>query len=125
MQAIQTDNAHKVIGPYSQGLLAGDFLYVSGQLPIEPQSGSVSALEVDAQTRQVLDNIQSILKIAGASMAQVVRTTIFIKDMYDFPKVNSVYAQYFSDPYPTRSCVEVARLPKDVLVEIDAVAYVG
>jgi 2-iminobutanoate/2-iminopropanoate deaminase len=125
LKAINTDNALKAIGPYSQAVLAGDFLYVSGQLPVEPRSGSVIAVEVEAQTRQILENIKSILESAGGSLAQIVKTTIFIKDMYDFPKINAVCAEYFSEPYPARACAEVARLPKDVSVEIEAVAYLG
>jgi 2-iminobutanoate/2-iminopropanoate deaminase len=125
LRAINTDKAPKAIGPYSQAILAGAFLYVSGQLPTEPRSGSVIAVDVEAQAQQVLENIKNILEAAGSSLAQVVKTTIFIKDMYDFPKINVIYAQYFSEPYPARACVEVTRLPKDVLVEIEAIAYLG
>jgi 2-iminobutanoate/2-iminopropanoate deaminase len=123
LNAINTDKAPKAIGPYSQAILAGAFLYVSGQLPTEPRSGGVIADEIEGQTKQVLENIKSILEAAGSNLAQVVKTTIFIKDMYDFPKINAIYARYFSGPYPARACVEVTRLPKDVLVEIEAIAY--
>lgn len=122
MQSIVPENAGKTIGPYSPAVAVGDYIFVSGQIPTDPHTGSIVSNDIEEQTRQVLENLQSILAAAGSGMEKVVKTTVFIKDMYDFPKLNTIYAQYFREPYPARSCVEVARLPKDVLVEIEAIA---
>ena len=122
IQQIATEKAPNAIGPYSQAILIKDFLYTSGQLPINPQTGDLVQGDVEDQIKQVLENLKHILEAAGSSLKLVVKTTLFIKEMNDFPKINKVYAEYFSEPYPARSCVEVARLPKDVLVEIEAVA---
>jgi 2-iminobutanoate/2-iminopropanoate deaminase len=125
MNAIHTNNAPQAIGPYSQAVSAGDFIFVSGQIPIDPNTGLVVSNTVEEQTRQVLENLKNILIEAKSDLSSVVKTTIFIKDMNDFAKINEIYASYFDNPYPARACVEVARLPKDVLVEIEAIATFG
>lgn len=122
MDIISTDKAPKAIGPYSQAVKIGDFLYTSGQIPIDVNTGEVKQGGVEAQTRMVLNNLEAVLDEAGLTLANVIKATIFIKDMNTFSTINEVYGQYFKQPYPARSCVEVARLPKDVLVEIEAVA---
>ncbi|KIL42274.1 hypothetical protein SD70_01720 [Gordoniibacillus kamchatkensis] len=121
-QIVLTDKAPKVIGPYSQAVGAGGFLFISGQLPIDPGSGKLQA-GISEQTRQSLDNIQSILQENNMQMSDIVKTVIYIKDMNDFQAVNAVYEQYFINNYPARACVEVARLPMDALVEIEAIAH--
>ena len=121
--ALHTDKAPAAIGPYSQGIQAGNTIYVSGQIPIDPATGEFAGQDIKTQTRQSLTNISNILAAAGASMADVVKTTVLLNDIADFAAMNEVYAQFFEGPaYPARSAVEVARLPKDVLVEIEAVA---
>jgi putative endoribonuclease L-PSP len=119
---IKTDRAPGAIGPYSQGIEAGGLLFLSGQVPIVPQTGEVLKAGIKEQTKLVLSNISELLKTAGLGFKDVVKTTVFIKDMNDFAAVNEVYAQFFEAPYPARSCVEVARLPKDVGVEIEIIA---
>lgn len=121
---IRSENAPKAVGPYSQAIRAGGFIFASGQIPLDPSSGAVVAGDVTVQARQALTNLTAVLGAAGASLADVVKTTVFIRDMNDFSRVNEIYAQFFQTPYPARSCVEVSRLPKDVLVEIEAVAAV-
>ena len=118
---IHTDQAPKAIGPYSQGMIAGGFLFVSGQVPLDPKTGEVVAGDATKQAEQVLTNLKAIVTAAGGKLDDVVKTTIFLKDMNHFAAVNTVYAQYFSQPYPARSTIEVARLPKDVAVEIEAI----
>lgn len=118
---ISTENAPGAIGPYSQAVQIGELVYTSGQLPVNPITGLV-ANDVKEQTKQSLENIKAILEAAGTSLDKVVKTTVFIKDMNDFGQVNEVYAQFFVAPFPARSCVEVARLPKDVKVEIEVIA---
>lgn len=122
MDKISTDKAPSAIGPYSQAIVTGNLVYTSGQIPIDPKTGGISAQDIEGQTKQVLENLKNVLEAAGSSLARVVKTTVFIKDMNDFQKINAVYAGYFSEPFPARSCIEAARLPKDVLVEIEAVA---
>ena len=125
-QKISTQKAPAAIGPYSQAVAVGDFLFVSGQLPIDPDTGAFAAEDIMGQTRQSLTNISSVLEAAGTSMDKVVKTTVFIQHMDDFAKMNEVYAQFFTgDVLPARSAVEVAKLPKGALVEIEAVAYCG
>lgn len=119
---IDTPDAPAAIGPYSQAVWAGNLLFTSGQIPIDPKTGNVVEGGVEAQATQALNNLQAVLKAAGLGLGQVVKTTVFIKDMSDFQKINAVYAGFFAAPCPARSCVEVARLPKDVLIEIEAVA---
>lgn len=122
MERISTDKAPSAIGPYSQAIAAGSQIYTSGQIPIDPQTGAIVSPDIERQTRQVLDNLRNILEASGSSLSRVIKTTVFIKDMDDFQKINAIYAAYFTEPYPARSCVEVARLPRDVLIEIEAVA---
>lgn len=119
---ITANNAPAAIGPYSQAIAAGDFIYTSGQIPLNPETGEIAVGGIEAQAKQVLDNLKSVLEAAGVSINAVVKTTVFIKDMNDFTIINNIYAHYFTEPFPARSCVEVARLPKDVLIEIEAVA---
>lgn len=121
-QIIHSEKAPKAIGPYSQAIRANGFLFVSGQLPVVPETGEFSEGGVAAQAKQSLENIRAILAQAGASLDDVVKTTVFIKDMDDFAAVNTVYAEYFTNNFPARACVEVARLPKGALVEIEVIA---
>jgi 2-iminobutanoate/2-iminopropanoate deaminase len=121
-QAISSPDAPKAIGPYSQAIRAGQLLFLSGQIALDPASGQLVEGDISAQTRRVMDNLAAVLKGAGLSVAAIVRTTIFLADMNDFAKVNEVYGTYFTEPYPARATVQVARLPKDARVEIDAIA---
>jgi 2-iminobutanoate/2-iminopropanoate deaminase len=121
-QAISSLDAPKAIGPYSPAVRAGQLLFVSGQVPIDPATGNMIEGDTTAQTRRVLDNVGALLKAGGLAFADVVRTTIFLADMNDFTAVNEVYATYFSQPFPARATVQVARLPKDARVEIDVIA---
>jgi len=121
-KAVKTDKAPAAIGPYSQAIDTGTFIYTSGQIPVNPSTGEVVDGGIEQQTAQVLENLKNVLEAAGSSLSKVIKTTVFIKDMNSFSVVNEVYKEYFTEPYPARSCVEVARLPKDVLVEIEAVA---
>lgn len=118
---IFTDKAPAAIGPYSQAIKAGGMIFISGQIPVNPATNEIPA-DVEAQTRQVLENLTAILKSQGLGMDAVVKTSVFIKDMNDFGKINTIYGEYFKNDPPARACVEVARLPKDVLVEIEAIA---
>ncbi|OUM99072.1 MAG: deaminase [Firmicutes bacterium ZCTH02-B6] len=124
-QTIHTDRAPKAIGPYSQAVKAGGFVFVSGQIPLDPETGQLVDGDIVAQTERVLKNVQAVLEAAGASMADVVRATVYLKDLNDFAVVNEVYARFFPSAPPARVAVEVSRLPRDVRVEIDAIAYVG
>ena len=121
MKTVATTNAPAALGPYAQAQVSGGFVFTSGQIGIDPATGAIVE-GVEAQAHQVCKNLTELLKAAGTSMDNVVKTTVFIKDMNDFGTVNGIYAQYFTEPYPARSCVEVARLPKDVLVEIEVIA---
>jgi len=121
---IQTRQAPKAIGPYSQAVQVKDLLFVSGQIPLHPETGDLVSADVQAQTQQVLENLIAILKEAGTSLQQVIKTQVFLKDMNDFSAMNEVYAKYFTQKFPARIAVQVVRLPKDVLVEIDAIAIV-
>jgi 2-iminobutanoate/2-iminopropanoate deaminase len=121
-QVVSSPDAPKAIGPYSQAIRAGQLLFISGQVPLDPGTGQVVNGDITAQARRALDNLKAILTAGGRSFADVVRTTIFLADMNDFAAVNEVYGQYFSEPYPARATVQVARLPKDSRVEIDAIA---
>lgn len=120
-KAIVTANAPAAIGPYSQGTQVGNLIFVSGQLPIDPQSGEMGQ-DIKTQTEQSLKNVKAILEKAGSSLSQVVKSTVFLKDMNMFVPMNEVYASFFEEPYPARAAVEVARLPKDALVEIEVIA---
>ena len=121
---ILTQNAPQPIGPYSQAVRMGEWLFCSGQIAIDPKDGQIHASDVEGQTRQVMENLKAVLVAGGASCSSVVKTTIFLKSMGDFPKVNAIYGNYFAENPPARSTVEVARLPKDVLVEVEAIARV-
>lgn len=121
MKAISTEKAPAAIGPYSQAQIAGGFVFASGQIPIIPETGAI-AEGLEAQAHQVFRNITALLAAAGSDISRTVKTTVFIKNMNDFGKINEIYAQYFKDPFPARSCVEVARLPKDVLLECEVIA---
>lgn len=119
---IQTPKAPAAIGPYSQAITVGDMIYTSGMIPIIPETGELETGDVKAQAKQAIGNLIALLDEAGSDADHVVKTTVFIKDMNDFAKVNEVYASFFTGDCPARSCVEVARLPKDVLIEIEAIA---
>ena len=121
-QVISTSKAPAAIGPYSQAIQVGNLLYASGQIPIDPSTGSIVDGGIKEQTRQSLLNIQAILEEAGLSFANVVKTTVFLADISDFADMNGVYAEFFSEPYPARSAVAVKSLPKGALVEIEVVA---
>ena len=119
---IVTDTAPKAVGPYSQAVQAGDFLFLSGQLALNPQNGEMVGSDIASQTRQVIENIKAVLGAAGGSLDDVVKTTVFLQNMGDFSQMNEIYKQYFGDAPPARSTVEVARLPKNALVEIESIA---
>ena len=121
-QAVSSPDAPKAIGPYSQAVRAGNLLFVSGQVPLDPATGQIVSGDIAAQTRRVFDNLGAVLKAGGRSFADVVRTTVFLADMNDFATFNEVYGTYFSEPYPARATVQVARLPKEARVEIDLIA---
>jgi 2-iminobutanoate/2-iminopropanoate deaminase len=122
---ISTPEAPSAIGPYSQAIRAGDLLFVSGQIPIDPSTGNlIEQTDIKAQTHRVLENLSAILRAAGVSIDNVVRTTVFLRNMSDFADMNSVYAEYFRTAPPARSTVEAARLPRDVAVEIDCIAVI-
>ena len=121
-EAVFTARGPKPIGPYSQAIKANGLLFVSGQVALDPQSGEFVGSDVRQQTERVLENLKAILEAAGSSLKHVVKTTVFLKDMNDFPAMNETYARYFSSVPPARSTVQAARLPKDALVEIDVIA---
>lgn len=120
-EKIATPNAPQAIGPYSQAIRLGDFLFVSGQIAIDPQTANIIEGDIEAQTEQVLKNIAAIIEAAGMSLQDVVKCTCFLKDMNDFVRFNGVYEKYFGEILPARETVEVSRLPKDVLVEVSAI----
>ena len=124
-QKIETKNAPGAIGPYSQAVIAGSTVYVSGQLPIDPETNEFAGSDIRAQTKQSLKNIKAILEAAGAEMSDVVKTTVLLKDMADFAAMNEVYATFFTGVCPARACYQVAALPKDALVEIEAIAVIA
>jgi 2-iminobutanoate/2-iminopropanoate deaminase len=119
---VSTPAAPAAIGPYSQAVVSQGVVYVSGQIPLDPQSGNLVDGDVAVQTRQVLTNLRAILEAAGSSLAAVLKTTVYLTNMGDFPRMNEVYAEFFGESLPARATVEVSRLPKDVQVEIDAIA---
>ena len=121
MKAVSTNKAPAAIGPYSQAQIVGNLVYTSGQIPIIPETGAL-AEGLEAQAHQVFKNLGELLKAAGSDLSRTVKTTVFIKNMDDFGAINAIYAQYFTEPFPARSCVEVARLPKDVLLECELIA---
>ncbi len=120
---ISTDKAPAAIGPYSQAIEVNGMIYTSGVIPVSPATGDIIGDTAASQASQALANLRGLLEAAGSSMGHVIKTTVFIKNMDDFGDINEVYGRYFPEPYPARSCIEAARLPKDVLVEIEAVAY--
>jgi 2-iminobutanoate/2-iminopropanoate deaminase len=122
MTTIATEKAPKAIGPYSQAVAHHGVVYLSGQIPLDPATGQIVEGDIAAQTERVLENLKAVLEAAGSSMGRVMKTTVFLKNMADFPKMNEVYGRYFVDAPPARSTVEVARLPRDVQVEIDCIA---
>jgi 2-iminobutanoate/2-iminopropanoate deaminase len=119
---ISTEQAPRAIGPYSQAVVLNGVAYLSGQIPLDPTTGQLVEGDIAAQTERVLQNLKAVLEASGASLESVLKTTVFLKDMADFPKMNEVYAKYFSSNPPARSTVQAARLPRDVSVEIDAIA---
>jgi len=123
MKTISTTSAPQAIGPYSQAIQVGQFIYTSGQIPLNPATGTLVEGGIREQTQQSLSNIKAVLEAAGAKMSNVVKTTVFLADMNDFAAMNEVYATFFSEPFPARSAVAVKTLPKGALVEIEVVAY--
>lgn len=121
MKTVSTNKAPAAIGPYSQAQIVGNLVFCSGQIPVIPETGAL-AQGLESQANQVFKNIAALLSAAGSDISKVVKTTVFIKNMDDFAAINAIYAQYFTEPFPARSCVEVARLPKDVLLECEAIA---
>lgn len=122
MKILHTDKAPGAVGPYCQAVQVGDMIFTSGQLAIDPANGNLINDDIEKATRRSLDNVKAILEEAGSSLEKVVKTTIFLDDMNNFAKVNEVYGEYFSNHKPARSCVQVARLPKDAIVEIEVIA---
>ena len=123
-QIVSTKQAPIAIGPYSQAVKANGFIFVSGQLPVNPETGNFAGTTIEIQTKQSLDNLKAILEVGNSALEKVLKTTVFLKDMNDFSAMNTIYSQYFSENFPARICVEVARLPKDALVEVEAIALV-
>ena len=121
-KVISTDKAPSAIGPYSQAIEINNMVYTSGVIPVDPATGVV-AEGVEAQAEQAFKNICNLVEASGSKVENIIKTTVFIKEMNDFGKINEIYKKYFKEPFPARSCVEVARLPKDVLLEIEAIAY--
>lgn len=125
VSAVSTDMAPKALGPYSQAIRAGQFLFVSGQVPIDPASNQLVTGSIADQTRRTLENIGEILKAGGASFRQVVRATVYLADLGDFAAMNEVYATFFTTPQPARSTIQAARLPRDARIEVDVIAFLG
>ena len=124
-QIIETESAPRAIGPYSQAVVAGDFVFASGQIPLDPQTGELVAGGIREQTEQVLRNLSQVLEASGTTLERVVKTTVFLADMNDFAAMNEVYGRYFAAAPPARATVEAARLPRDARVEIEAIALTG
>ena len=124
MSRIQTEKAPKAVGPYSQGLIMDNLIFVSGQLPIDPATGNFVDGDIQDSTRQCIRNIEAILKEAGTSLDKVVKTTIFVADLADFAAINEAYAEFFGESAPARSCVQVAAIPKGAAIEIEAIARI-
>ena len=121
-KVVSTDTAPPAVGPYSQAIRAGGFLFLSGQLPLDPKTGTITATDIEGQTRQAITNIKSILAAAGSSLSDVVKTTVFLKDIQDFAKMNGIYKEFFAQDAPARSSFQVANLPMNALVEIESIA---
>jgi reactive intermediate/imine deaminase len=124
LEALHTDAAPQAIGPYSQAIRAGDTVWLSGQIPLDPQTMEVQAQDIEGQTRQVFDNLVAVAAAAGGTLSDVVKINISLVDLSQFAQVNAIMAEYCSEPYPARACVQVAALPRDVLVEIEAIMVV-
>jgi len=125
LEVIHTSKAPAAVGPYSQAIKAGNFIYISGQIPMDPAKGELVKTSIEAETKQCLENAKAVLNEAGATFEDVVKVTVFIKDMNQFGQINAVYGEYFTSHKPARACVEVARLPLDVNVEIEMIAVVS
>ena len=125
IKAIHTKNAPSAIGAYSQAVKAGGFMYVSGQIPLAPESMEIVSEDFNVQVKQVLENLKAIIVDSGSKLSDVVKLNVYLKDLVDFQSVNDAMSTVFDEPYPARAAVEVSRLPKDVLVEIDAIVYIG
>jgi 2-iminobutanoate/2-iminopropanoate deaminase len=125
LRKVQTDQAPAAIGPYSQGIVAHGFVYTAGQIPLDPATGTLVEGDIAAQTERVMRNVQAVLQAAGADLSTVVKTTVFLRDMGDFVAMNEVYGRWFGEHAPARSTVQAARLPRDVAVEIEAIAVVS
>tara|TARA_B100000902_G_scaffold187496_1_gene179541 strand:+ start:91 stop:480 length:390 start_codon:yes stop_codon:yes gene_type:complete len=125
IKAIHTKNAPSAIGAYSQAVKAGGFMYVSGQIPLAPESMEIVSDDFSVQVKQVLENLKAIIVDSGSKLSDVVKLNVYLKDLADFQSVNEAMSTVFDEPYPARAAVEVSRLPKDVLVEIDAIVYIG
>jgi 2-iminobutanoate/2-iminopropanoate deaminase len=123
-QSVSSEAAPKAVGPYSQAVIHAGIAYLSGQIPLDPGTGQLVDGDVAAQTERVIQNLKAVLEAAGASLDSVLKVSVFLRDMSDFPRMNEVYARYFSAPFPARSTVQAARLPRDVAVEIDCIAAV-
>ncbi|MFC1991457.1 RidA family protein [Chloroflexota bacterium] len=121
-KVVSSDAAPPAVGPYSQAIRAGSFLFLSGQLPLDPESGKITGDDIETQTKQAINNMQAILSATGLSLSNVVKTTVFLKDIQDFSRMNTVYKEYFNQDAPARSCFEVANLPMNALVEIESIA---
>lgn len=124
-KTVSTGNAPKAIGPYSQAVIHNGLAFLSGQIPLDPTTGEMAPGDIAAQTERVLENLRAVLEAAGATLSSVLKTTVFLKDMGDFPRMNEVYARYFPENPPARSTVQAAKLPRDAMVEIDAIAAVN
>lgn len=124
LKLVNSDNAPAAVGPYSQALMTDDLVFTSGQLPIDPATGEFPDNTIESQARASLNNLKTVLEEAGSSMDKVLKTVVYLDDLGDFAKLNEIYAEYFNDPYPARSCYEVAALPKGAKVEIEAVAVI-
>lgn len=125
IEYLATEKAPAAVGPYSQGIKAGQFVFTSGQLPLDPKTGQLVQDDIQTATRVALENVKAVLAASGAALENVVKVTVFVKDMNDFGKINEVYAEFFTNHKPARSLVEVARLPKDGVIEIEAVAVIA
>ncbi len=124
LEKVTTEKAPSAIGPYSQGIKTNGFVFCSGQIPAKPESGELVTGSITNQTRQCLSNVKAVIEAAGSSMSKVVKCTVFLKDMNDFAEMNAEYAKWFTEPPPARAAVQVARLPKDVDIEIEAIAEI-
>ena len=125
MKKVSTPNAPAAIGPYSQGIIAGGLLFASGQIPLDPATGTIVSGGIEAQAHQAFTNVKNLVEAAGTTMSAVLKVTVFMADMADFAAVNAIYAQYFTEPYPARSAVAVKSLPKGALIEVEVIARIA